>query len=108
MNEVRLSPISNRETYSESFQALDDNGDAIDLAAASATIVCQMREPGDTSTTALTTSISTTTFTISLTEAQTRSLVANLEYEIGCTIEIDDVVSQFFVGTLPVVDGIVS
>jgi hypothetical protein len=74
MNEVRLSPISNRETYSESFQALDAAGAAIDLTGA--TIVCEMRLPGTTSTTALTVVISTTTFTISLTETQTRSLCA--------------------------------
>lgn len=106
MNEVRLSPISNRETYSESFQALDEDGDAIDLTGA--TIVCEMREPGQTSTTALTTSISTTTFTISLTDSQTRTLCASKEYDIGCTITIGSVVTQFFVGTLPVIDGIVS
>jgi hypothetical protein len=108
MNEVRLAPLSNRETYSESFQALDENGAAIDLAAASATIVCEMRLPGTTTTTALTTSISTTTCTISLTATQTRSLCASNEYEIGCTIEMSGVVTQFFIGTLPVVDGIVS
>lgn len=108
MNEVRLSPISNRETYSESFNALDENGDAIDLGAVNATIVCEMRLPGNTSTTALTVVIDTTVFTISLTDTQTRSLYAGNEYEIGCTIEIDNVVSQFFVGTIPVIDGIIS
>lgn len=108
MNQVRLSPISNRQTYSESFQALDENGDAIDLEAAGAAIVCEMREPGCTSTTSLTVAIDDDTFTISLTETQARSLVVAQEYEIGCTIEIDDTVTQFFVGTLPVIDGIVT
>jgi hypothetical protein len=108
MNQVKLSPISNRETYSESFEAIDENGDPIDLEAVSATIVCEMRLPGNTSTTALTVAIEDEVFTISLTEAQTRSLCAGMEYEIGCTIEIDDVVTQFFVGVLPIIDGIVS
>jgi hypothetical protein len=105
MNEARLSPISNRESYSETFQALDEDGAAIDLSTA--TIVCEMREPGCTSTTALTVATDTDSFTISLTDTQTRSLNIK-EYEIGCTIEIDDFVTQFFVGTLPVVDGIIS
>src|ERR1044072_14706 len=103
MNEVRLSPLSTRETDSQSFQAIDENGDAIDLEAVGATIACEMREPGCTSTTTLTVDISSDTFTISLTETQTRSLNAAKEYEIGCTVTIDDVVSQFFVGTLPVI-----
>lgn len=106
MNEVKLSPISNREDYSESFQALDEDGAAIDLTGA--TIVCEMREADCTSTTALTVAISTTTFTISLTDTQTRSLNPDKEYEIGCTIEIDDFTTQFFVGTIPVIDGVVS
>lgn len=108
MNQVTLSPISNRESYNESFEALDENGDAIDLVAADATIVCEMREAGCTSTTALTVEISTTQFFISLTDAQARNLTPNKEYEIGCTIEIDDFVTQFFIGTISVVDGIVS
>jgi hypothetical protein len=107
MNEVKLSPISNREDYSESFQAMDENGDAIDLEAAGATIVCEMREPECGTLTALTVEIEDDTFTISLTEAQTRSL-SLVEYDIGCTIEMDDFKVQFFVGILPVVDGVVS
>jgi hypothetical protein len=105
MNEVKLSPISNRETYSESFQAIDSEGEAIDLT--DATIVCEMREPNDSGTTALTVVIDEDLFTISLTVDQTRALNVG-EYEIGCTIEIDDEVTQFFVGTLPVIDGIIS
>lgn len=108
MNDVKLSPLSNRESYSESFQVLDEDGEPIDLEAAGATVVCEMREPNCGSPTALTTSISTSTITISLTDAQTRGLTAPLDYDIGCTIEIDDFVTQFFVGTLPIVDGIVS
>lgn len=108
MHEAKLSPISNREDYSESFQALDENDDAIDLDAADATIVCEMRECGCSATTALTVAISTTTFTISLTDTQTRSLCAGKEYQIGCTIEIDDFTTQFFVGTISVIDGITS
>lgn len=107
MNKVTLSPLSNRESYSESFQALDENGDAIDLEAAGATVVCEMRAPDCGSPTALTVVVEDDTITISLTDAQTRTLTAK-EYDIGCTIEIDDFVTQFFVGTLPIVDGVVS
>ena len=108
MNTVKLSPVSNRENYSESFQVMDEDGEAIDLEAVGATIVCEMREPDCGSNTALTVEIVDNTFTISLTDAQTRGLTPNLEYDIGCTVEIDDFVTQFFIGTLPVVDGVVS
>lgn len=107
MNQVIIAPISNRETFSQSFSALDENDDEIDLEAAGAAIVCEMRETGTTTTTALTVEIADTVVTISLTDTQTRSLNIG-EYEIGCTIEIDDVVTQFFIGTIQVVDGIIA
>ena len=107
MNKAHLSPVSNRESYSASFQAIGEDGTAIDLEAAGATIVCEMRERGCTSTTALTVLIEDDIFTTSLTVDQTRSLKVK-EYEIGCTIEIDGVTTQFFIGTLPIIDGIVS
>lgn len=105
MNDVKLSPITNRESYSESFNAMDEDGSEIDLT--DATVVCEMRETGCTSTTSLTVEISDEVFTISLTDAQTRSLNVG-EYEIGCTIEIDDFVTQFFIGTIQVLDGIIA
>ena len=84
---------------------LDDDGEAIDLTGA--TIVCEMREPDEGANTALTVEIDEEIFIISLTDAQTRALTPG-DYDIGCTIEIDDFVTQFFIGVLPVVDGVVS
>lgn len=111
MNQVKFSPLSNRETWVESFQAIDEDDAAIDLTGA--TIVYEVRHPqtkesmlsGSTDGGEIT--ISTTTFTITFEVEDVRDLCA-LEYEVGCTIEIDDVTTQFFVGTLPVVDGVVS
>lgn len=104
MNRVTLSPVSNRENYSESFEALDDADTPIDLT--DATIVCEMRQKCGPAT-ALTVEVSDETFTISLTDTQTRALNVG-EYDIGCTIEIDDFVTQFFIGTIQVLDGVVS
>ena len=105
MNIVHLAPISNRESYSESFQALDENGDAIDLS--SATIVVEMREKGTSNNVSLDVDISTTTFTASLTVDQVRALNIN-EYDIGCTIELSGETTQFFIGVIDVLDGVVS
>ncbi len=105
MNEVKLSPVSNREDYSESWQALDEDGAAIDLT--DATIVYEFRDPATFTRTAATVTISTTTFTADIPLATMRGL-CNKDYDVGCTIEIDDVTTQFFVGTISVVDGVTS
>jgi hypothetical protein len=111
MQQVTLGALSNRETYIESFQAFDEDDTAIDMTGA--TIVYEVRscKGGGTTLSATTANgaieISTTTFTVTLTVAQTRTL-CDKEYDVGCTIEIDDVVTQFFVGKLPIVDGVVS
>jgi hypothetical protein len=106
MNEVKLSPVSNREDYSESWQALDEDGDAIDLTGA--TIVYELRETADSSATAATVTISTTTFTAEIPVATMRGLCAGKEYRVGCTILLNSVTTQFFVGTIPIIDGVVS
>lgn len=85
---------------------MDENDDAIDLTLA--TIVYELRDPATKSTVlSADISIDTTTFTASLTATQMRGLCAK-DYDVGCTIELGGVVSQFFVGTLPVVDGVVA
>lgn len=105
MNEVKLGAVSNRQDYSDSWQALDDDGTAIDLTGA--TIIYEMRDPLSGSVTAATIVIDTTTFTATIPKATMRGLCPK-DYDIGCTIEIDDFTEQFFIGTIPVVDGVVS
>lgn len=105
MNEVKLGAVSTREDYSESWQALDDDGTAIDLTGA--TIVYEFRDPSTCTRTAATVEIDTTTFTATIPLATMRGLCAK-DYDVGCTIEIEDVTTQFFIGTIPVVDGVTS
>lgn len=108
MNVIKFTPHSNRADFSESWQAFED-GVAIDLTGA--TIVFSARDP-DTKSVVLSAdtsdgiTISTTTFTLAFSVSDLSALDAK-EYEVGCTIEIDDFVTQFFVGTLPIIDGIV-
>lgn len=105
MQQVQLSPISNREDYSESWQALDDDGTAIDLT--DATIVYEFRDKATKAATAATVTISTTTFTAEIPVATMRGL-CNKDYDVGCTILLDDVTTQFFVGTISIIDGVVA
>lgn len=106
MNEVKLGAASTREDYSESWQALDDDGTAINLTGA--TIVYELREPHTCTRTAATVVIVTTTFTATIPVATMRGLCPGKDYEVGCTITIDGVVTQFFIGTIPIIDGVVT
>jgi hypothetical protein len=110
MNVIKFTPHSNREDFEESWQAFD-NGAAIDLTGA--TIVFAARDP-DSKAQVLNAStddggitIATTTFTIEFSVDDVHGLCAK-EYEVGCTISMGGTTSQFFVGSLPIVDGVVS
>ena len=111
-NEIKISPVSNRADYSESWQALDENGDAIDLTGA--TIVLEIVDPACSGTAQISATtgngkvtISTTTFTVAIARSELTDLDPK-SYRFGCTIEQDDFTEQFFVGDFPVYDGVVS
>lgn len=109
MNVIKFAPHSNRADFSESWQALDENNDPIDLTGATIVFRAQDKNSSDVlsgSTTGGEITISTTTFTLAFAVADVSDIDPG-EYEVGCTIEIDDFVTQFFVGTLPIVDGVV-
>jgi hypothetical protein len=111
-NEIKIGPVSNRADYSESWQAIDENDDAIDLTGA--TIVFEIVDPqcsGNSLISATTANgkvtISTTTFTVAIARSELTSRDPK-NYRVGCTIEQDDFTEQFFVGDFPIYDGIVS
>lgn len=111
-NEIKIEPVSNRADYLESWQAIDANGDAIDLTGA--TIVFEIVDPKCSSSALISATtangkitISTTTFTVSIARSELTSREAK-NYRVGCTIEQDDFTEQFFVGDFPIYDGVVS
>jgi hypothetical protein len=105
--------VSNRATFLESFQWLDEDGVAVTLTGA--TIVYEVRKPGCTTPElSATTSggeitIVTTTMTIRFEETEMDDMDAG-DYEHGCTIMLsgETEVEQAFTGKLTVIDGIVS
>ena len=111
MQQVTLGALSNRETYLESFTAIDEDGAEIDLT--DATIVYEIRSCKNGSATLSATTdnggitVSTTVFTVRFEVSDVTNLT-DKEYDVGCTIEIDGDTTQFFVGKLPIVDGVVS
>lgn len=107
---VKLT-LSNREDFIRSFQALDENGEAIDLTGATIVFSIADKDTGSeelgASTADSTITISTTTATINIPVATVRSVTCPKEYNCGCTILLNSVTTQFFIGTVSIYDGIV-
>jgi hypothetical protein len=108
--DIQMGPQSNRADLSESYQWIED-GTAVTLTGA--TIKFSARDPV-TRTEVLSAStddgkitISTTTMTLSIGKSELNALCAK-NYDIGCTITIDDATDQLFVGSLEIYDGVVS
>lgn len=109
-----LPPASNRGSYTLQFQLFDDETDeGVDLSGAS--VVFEIRKPGRTSA-----DLSATTgngriavlaeagmFELTLAANDMRALHP-MTYEAGMTIEQNGATTQYFIGTFPVLDGIVS
>lgn len=110
-----LPVASNRATYQQAFQLYDDEDDeGISLAAAKITL--EVRRPGRGSpeiraTTEngriVVTDQDDGSFELTFTPDQMRSLCP-MTYEVGITIEQNGETIQYLIGTLPVLDGIVS
>ena len=108
-SQVTLAPLSNREDYIESFNAFDENGDAIDLTGA--TIEFAVAEPNCSPVLSASTDdgkivISTTLATITIPQSEVDGVLPK-NYNVGCTIDLNGVVRQFFIGTMQIYDGVV-
>lgn len=111
MNIGALSPQSNRETFVRLFELTDaDTGELLDLSDVD--IVFEVANPvsGSAELSAEVgsgiTVVSTGVFQVKF----VRSDMINLDpqtYKVGCTISDDDETVQYFIGTLPVLDGVV-
>lgn len=115
MYQGTLAPRSNRAGWSYFVEVLDDEtGEPVDISDTS--IVLELRDPRtDTITLSATTENGGITLTedvgffqVSFTAIQMRTLLAET-YEVGVTITNDDSEpQQLIIGTLPVLDGIVT
>ncbi len=105
-----LGTVSNRETWNQSIDVVDESGDDIDISTA--TITLAVRKQGDTSPILTATNgsgitIASPAFTWNFTVSQTNQLCAG-NYEVGVTILITGTTTQLIVGNVIIVDGIVS
>lgn len=114
MYEARFEPVSNRADWSQPFEIVDeDTGETVtDLTGLS--VLVEVREPG-TCYARLSASIDNGKITDQgggvLEWLFPRSDMTGLcpqSYEIGITLERDDFTTQYLIGIVPIVDGIVS
>lgn len=108
-----LPVVSNKATFNQSFTVIDDEtGTGFDIT--NATIKYEIRDPASLSSLLTATNddgidLSSAVdgiFTVSFTASQMGNLCGK-EYDVGCTVEIADEISQFFVARQPVIDGVV-
>jgi len=108
-----LQPVSNKQSWTQAFEVIDaDTGS--DLVLTGASIVFEVREPQScaivlsaTSGNGKVTIPSTGVFQVAFPATDMKSLCAQT-YEVGCTVTINDATLQYIIGTLSVLDGIVS
>src|SRR4051794_32552835 len=108
-----LDSASNRAGWVQIIEIQDeDTGDAIDISGAS--IIVEVRDPisryiviSATTDNGSVTIVDTGVFQISVDPSVMRCIQAKA-YEIGATITINGETRQLIVGTLPIVDGIVT
>ena len=105
-----LGTISNRETWQEAWDCIDENGDDVNIAAA--TVVLEVRKKNDTAASLTATNgdgitIATPRITMRFEVADIRDLTPGT-YDVGCTVLLSGDTTQFILGTVTVLDGVVS
>jgi hypothetical protein len=108
-----LPPISNRASWLFSSEVVDDEtGELIDLSGLTITLEVREQACGRTVLSATTGNGKVTTpsmglFSASFTRDEMAALCAQT-YDVGATISDDTDTAQFIIGTVPVLDGVVS
>lgn len=105
-----LGEVSNRETWSQEITILDENGDDVDISAASIVIAVRpanSRSPILSASVGSGIAVVSPAFTFTFSVSQMGSLCPG-QYDVGCTILRSGVTTQLIVGKVTIVDGIVS
>ena len=105
--------VSNRQDWIDQIEVLEEDDTLVDLSAAVIVLSVRDKRSKQNLLTAQTADgtiliqglgIFQFTFTLS----QMRGLDASKQYEVGCTIQLNGVTQQFFVGNVPIIDGVVA
>ena len=108
-----LDPVSTRAGWTQLFEIVDqDTGEPVDLTGAS--IVVEVRHPhrgavvlSATSANGKVSLVDVGTIQLSIAPAETQCLAPG-SYDVGATIALNGETRQLIIGSLPIVDGIVS
>lgn len=107
-----LLPVSNQANWTYRDEATDEEtGDPVDLTGASITF--EVRDSSNCIVLSASTSngkitiVDTGVFEVAFTRAEMQQVEAGT-YDVGCVITINGATPQFLIGTLPVLDGVVS
>jgi hypothetical protein len=112
MLQATFEPVSNREDWIQQCEVRNEDGELIDLTDAAIVMAVRDRQSRQQKLLAQTSDSTITIeatgiFTFSFSVTQMRGLDASKTYDMGCTIQLNGTVQQFFVGSVPVIDGIV-
>lgn len=113
MLQALFEPVTNREDWIQQCEVRDQDDNLFDLTGCTIVMVVRERKTRIQRMIAQTTdgsiviqSAGVFQFTFPL--AQMHGLDVNVSYEVGCTIKLPTgVTQQFFVGSVPLIDGIV-
>lgn len=114
MYQANFEPVSNRADWAQTFEIVDDDAGTIITDFTGVSVTVELREPGSCYA-RLSASIDNGKIADQgngilewlFPRSEMTGLCA-MTYEIGVTIERDDFTTQYLIGTLPIVDGIVS
>jgi hypothetical protein len=111
MQRAVFDPVSNREHWINMSEVRDQDDALVDLSAAVIKVALRDKESKRTLLHAeIGNGVSIEglgVFKHTFTDQQMRILDASFTYEVGCTIELDGIVQQFYIGSVPIIDGIV-
>lgn len=100
-----LPPASNRADWSEIFEFYDDvTGEQIDLTGS--TVTLELSDRDCRNVTASIIIVDTGKIEASIPASQMRQFCAGT-YEVGCTLTRGGIITQEFIGSLPILDGVI-
>ena len=105
-----LGTVSNRETWEQAVDVVDENGDDVTITGATITLAVRKRSstsPEKTLSSSSGITIATPRFTFRFEESDMDDLCAGT-YDVGVTILLNGDTTQLIVGTVTIVDGIVA
>jgi hypothetical protein len=107
-----LQPVSNKATWVETVEVRDDDNEPLDITSATIVVAVRNKKSKRVELTAetgngVTLPGDTGVFQFTFSVDQMGGLCPET-YDVGVTIEIDDVTTQLFIGTVAVLDGVVA